>query len=246
MHLQSHLRGSPPSGSDGDPRRSNTHASASPRSIEVRYRVAPSSLDSRASREINVINPARASAAASLTCDAKDLRRSSRPSRTRERAKAWRPRACCATMSGWNSRRTGTRGMATVLSPYQVVGDGRIDLVYLQGFPSNVILNWEHPACARFQPQLADLSRSWSASRPTGDGATASAGSSPPHFRALVLPLVGAGGGPHGGAAPRRAPRRPRARRELPQHGAGWARLSLAITDEVLEAGLARLQAAFA
>jgi hypothetical protein len=157
--------------------------------------VAPSSPDSRASWEINVINPARASAAAGLTCDAKDLRRSSRPSRTRERAKAGRPRACCATMSGWNSRRTGTRGMATVLSPYQVVGDGRIDLVYLQEFLSNVILNWEHPAYARFQPQLADLSRSWSASRPTGDGATASAESSPPHFRALVLPLVGAGGG---------------------------------------------------
>ncbi len=28
MHLQSHLRGSPPSGSDGDPRRTNTHATA--------------------------------------------------------------------------------------------------------------------------------------------------------------------------------------------------------------------------
>jgi hypothetical protein len=120
--------------------------------------VAPSSPDSRASREINVINPARASAAAGLTCDAKDLRRSSRPSRTRERAKAPRPRACCATMSGWNSRRTGTRGMATVLSPYQVVGDGRIDLVYLQEFLSNVILNWEHPAYARFQPPAGPTS----------------------------------------------------------------------------------------
>jgi len=39
---------------------------------------------------------------------------------------------------------------------YQVVGDGPVDLVYLQGFLSNVILNWEHPACARF---LRDLSR---------------------------------------------------------------------------------------
>src|SRR2546423_6124670 len=29
MNLQSHLGGSPPSGSDGDPRRTNTHASAS-------------------------------------------------------------------------------------------------------------------------------------------------------------------------------------------------------------------------
>lgn len=39
---------------------------------------------------------------------------------------------------------------------YQVVGDGAVDLVYLQGEVSNVIVNWEHPACARF---LRDLSR---------------------------------------------------------------------------------------
>jgi class 3 adenylate cyclase/pimeloyl-ACP methyl ester carboxylesterase len=39
---------------------------------------------------------------------------------------------------------------------YQVLGDGPVDLVYLQGVLSNVELNWEHPACARF---LRDLSR---------------------------------------------------------------------------------------
>jgi class 3 adenylate cyclase len=39
---------------------------------------------------------------------------------------------------------------------YQVVGDGPVDLVYFQGFGSHVIVNWEHPACARF---LRDLSR---------------------------------------------------------------------------------------
>jgi class 3 adenylate cyclase len=39
---------------------------------------------------------------------------------------------------------------------YQIVGDGPVDLVYLQGVLSNVELNWEHPACARF---LRDLSR---------------------------------------------------------------------------------------
>ena len=26
--------------------------------------------------------------------------------------------------------------------------DGPLDLVYLQGYLSNVLLNWEHPACA--------------------------------------------------------------------------------------------------
>ena len=42
---------------------------------------------------------------------------------------------------------------------YQVVGEGPIDLVYLQGFLSNVILNWEHPACARFLRELSRFSR---------------------------------------------------------------------------------------
>jgi pimeloyl-ACP methyl ester carboxylesterase len=42
---------------------------------------------------------------------------------------------------------------------YQVVGDGPTDLVYLQGFLSNVILFWEHPACARFLRELSRQSR---------------------------------------------------------------------------------------
>jgi pimeloyl-ACP methyl ester carboxylesterase len=42
---------------------------------------------------------------------------------------------------------------------YQVVGAGPADLVYLQGVLSNVVLNWEHPACARFLRQLSRFSR---------------------------------------------------------------------------------------
>ncbi len=42
---------------------------------------------------------------------------------------------------------------------FQVVGEGPVDLVYLQGELSNVILNWEHPAFARFANALARCSR---------------------------------------------------------------------------------------
>jgi class 3 adenylate cyclase len=42
---------------------------------------------------------------------------------------------------------------------YQLVGEGPVDLVYLQGFTSNVIVNWEHPAFARFARELACFSR---------------------------------------------------------------------------------------
>jgi class 3 adenylate cyclase len=42
---------------------------------------------------------------------------------------------------------------------FQVVGAGPVDLVYLQGELSNVILNWEHPAFARFAHALARFSR---------------------------------------------------------------------------------------
>ena len=38
---------------------------------------------------------------------------------------------------------------------YQVVGEGPVDLVYIQGFGSNVIVNWEHPAFARFAREVA-------------------------------------------------------------------------------------------
>jgi hypothetical protein len=33
---------------------------------------------------------------------------------------------------------------------YQVIGEGPIDLVYMQGDISNVEVNWEHPGLARF------------------------------------------------------------------------------------------------
>ena len=42
---------------------------------------------------------------------------------------------------------------------YQIAGTGPIDLVYLQGYLSNVELNWEHPALARFLRELAGLAR---------------------------------------------------------------------------------------
>ena len=42
---------------------------------------------------------------------------------------------------------------------YHVLGEGPIDLVYLQGYVSNVDLNWEHPALSRFLRELARLGR---------------------------------------------------------------------------------------
>jgi len=42
---------------------------------------------------------------------------------------------------------------------YQVVGDGPVDLLYLQGYGSNVDLNWEGPALARFLRGLARNAR---------------------------------------------------------------------------------------
>jgi hypothetical protein len=40
---------------------------------------------------------------------------------------------------------------------YQVLGDGPTDLVYLQGYCSNVDMNWESPHLARFLWGLAAL-----------------------------------------------------------------------------------------
>ncbi len=42
---------------------------------------------------------------------------------------------------------------------YQVFGDGPIDMVYLQGFASHVVLNWEGPALSRFLRELASHAR---------------------------------------------------------------------------------------
>jgi pimeloyl-ACP methyl ester carboxylesterase len=42
---------------------------------------------------------------------------------------------------------------------HQVMGDGPIDLVYLQGYLSHLELNWEHPALARFLRELSGFSR---------------------------------------------------------------------------------------
>ena len=42
---------------------------------------------------------------------------------------------------------------------YQVVGDGREDLVYMPGFTSHVEVAWEHPSSAAFLRRLALTSR---------------------------------------------------------------------------------------
>jgi class 3 adenylate cyclase len=42
---------------------------------------------------------------------------------------------------------------------YQVVGEGDLDLVLVQGFASNLDVEWEHPAVARFLRGLASFSR---------------------------------------------------------------------------------------
>ena len=42
---------------------------------------------------------------------------------------------------------------------YQVVGEGDLDLVLVQGFASNLDLEWEYPAVARFLRGLASFSR---------------------------------------------------------------------------------------
>src|SRR5690349_18849264 len=42
---------------------------------------------------------------------------------------------------------------------YQVVGDGPIDVVYVQGFVSNMEMNWQEPSYERFLSRIASFSR---------------------------------------------------------------------------------------
>jgi hypothetical protein len=42
---------------------------------------------------------------------------------------------------------------------YQVVGQGPIDLLYMQSSISNVEVNWEHPMLAGFLRELAGIGR---------------------------------------------------------------------------------------
>ena len=42
---------------------------------------------------------------------------------------------------------------------YQVVGDGPVDLVWIQGFVSHVELAWTHPPLARPYRRIASFSR---------------------------------------------------------------------------------------
>jgi hypothetical protein len=57
----------------------------------------------------------------------------------------------------WKKPRYAWNGDASLA--YDVFGEGPVDLVYLQGSLSNVVLNWEHPACARFLRRLSRFSR---------------------------------------------------------------------------------------
>jgi pimeloyl-ACP methyl ester carboxylesterase len=42
---------------------------------------------------------------------------------------------------------------------YQVLGDGPLDLVYLNGLTEHIDMQWEHPLMARFLERLASFSR---------------------------------------------------------------------------------------
>jgi class 3 adenylate cyclase len=52
---------------------------------------------------------------------------------------------------------------------YQVLGEGASDLLYLQGWTSNVVLNWDHPTMSRFLRGLG-RSRRLIMTDPRGDG----------------------------------------------------------------------------
>jgi hypothetical protein len=42
---------------------------------------------------------------------------------------------------------------------YQVLGDGPLDLVYMQGFINNIDIAWDNPHYARFLRRLSSFSR---------------------------------------------------------------------------------------
>jgi class 3 adenylate cyclase len=60
------------------------------------------------------------------------------------------------TMSGADVRYAWNREVALA---YQVVGQGPIDLLYMQSSISNVEVNWEHPMLAGFLRELAGIGR---------------------------------------------------------------------------------------
>src|SRR3989304_4713988 len=65
---------------------------------------------------------------------------------------------------------------------YQVIGDGPVDIVYLQGYCSNVDMNWESPHLARFMNGLAGLGRLIGVdSRGRGGSGRLSPTDGPPH-----------------------------------------------------------------
>ena len=52
-----------------------------------------------------------------------------------------------------------TKSNGDVYIAYQVVGNSPLDIVYVQGWISNVEYNWEQPLCARYLNRLASFSR---------------------------------------------------------------------------------------
>ena len=83
--------------------------------------------------------------------------------------------------------------------------------------------------------------RSPSASRRTPPARPHAGAAAPSQGRGLVLPVVGAAGGTDAGEAARRHRVAVAPGEGFGSRGAGWARLSLAVTDEVLDTGLERL-----
>ena len=57
---------------------------------------------------------------------------------------------------------------------YQVVGDGPIDIVYVPGFASNLLCNWQLPSYAKFLTMLGSFSRLIVVDRRGTDSRTAS------------------------------------------------------------------------
>src|SRR5215212_10649978 len=52
-----------------------------------------------------------------------------------------------------------TRNASGTTLAYQVLGEGPLDLVFLFGWPSHLVLMWENPAFAEFLHRLASFSR---------------------------------------------------------------------------------------
>jgi class 3 adenylate cyclase len=63
------------------------------------------------------------------------------------------------TLVRWTSPRRTTSRSGDVSIAYQVVGEGPLDLIWVQGFVSNVELGWQLPSLAAFNRELASFCR---------------------------------------------------------------------------------------